>query len=115
MANRIIRVVEAFLGGLLIAFVVTVVHGEGFPWVVALGLVVVCAYCMALRLLDDNRIVTVAGMMGIVVTVFVLAQRSPGGSVLIAATDAGNTWVLGSALISGLVAVWPRIPERQKS
>ncbi len=115
MASRILHVVEAFVGGMIVAFVATVVHGVGFPWVVGIALLVVGSYCVALRLLDDNRITTVAGMIGIIVTVFVLAQRSPGGSVLIAATDAGNVWVLGSSLIAGLVAVWPKFPERRQS
>jgi hypothetical protein len=115
MRDQILRVVEAFLGGIIIAFVVTVVHAVSFPWVVGVGLVVVAAYLLALRLFDPNRITTVAGMLGIVLTIFILAQRSPGGSVLIAATDAGNSWVLGSAFVSGLIAVWPSLSRARKS
>ncbi|MEY4319197.1 MAG: hypothetical protein RL378_301, partial [Actinomycetota bacterium] len=45
------------------------------------------------------------------VTVLVLAQRSTGGSVLIAASDAGNVWVIGASLLCGLASAWPHIPS----
>ena len=109
MARRIIQVVEAFLGGAIIAIVVTVVHGESFPWILGAGLAVVALFVVALRLLSDDRLVTVSGALGIVGTVLVLAQRSEGGSVLIAATDAGNIWVIGAAAICGLASAWPSI------
>lgn len=115
MRERVISVVQAFLGGIVIAFVVTVVHAESFPWVVLAGIAVVGCFVVALRLLADDRIVTVAGALGVVVTIFVLAQRSPGGSVLIAANDAGNIWVIGSSLVCGLATVWPEIRRREES
>jgi N-acetyl-1-D-myo-inositol-2-amino-2-deoxy-alpha-D-glucopyranoside deacetylase len=112
MANRILRVIQTFLGGAIIAVVVTVVHGESFPWVVAAGLAVVAAFLVSLRLLTDDRIVAVAGSLGVLVTVLILAQRSIGGSVLIAANDAGNVWVVGASLLCGLASAWPHIPSK---
>lgn len=109
MARRIIQVVEAFVGGAIVAIVVTVVHGEGFPWILGSGLVVVALFLASLRLLSDDRLVTVAGALGVIGTVLVLAQRSEGGSVLIAANDAGNVWVIGAAAICGLASAWPSI------
>jgi N-acetyl-1-D-myo-inositol-2-amino-2-deoxy-alpha-D-glucopyranoside deacetylase len=112
MTNRILRVIQAFLGGAIIAVVVTVVHGESFPWVVAAGLAVVATFLVSLRLLTDDRIVAVAGSLGVLVTVLILAQRSIGGSVLIAANDAGNVWVVGASLLCGLASAWPHIPSK---
>ncbi|CAB4631590.1 unannotated protein [freshwater metagenome] len=112
MANRIARVIQTFLGGAIIAVVVTVVHGESFPWVLTAGLVVVAAFLMSLRLLSDDRIITIAGSLGLLVTILILAQRSTGGSVLIAATDAGNMWVIGASLLCGLASAWPHIPSK---
>ena len=109
MANRILRVIQTFLGGAIIAVVVTVVHGESFPWVLAAGLGVVAAFLVSLRLLTDDRIITIAGSLGLLVTILILAQRSTGGSVLIAATDAGNAWVIGASLLCGLASAWPHI------
>ncbi|CAB4863602.1 unannotated protein [freshwater metagenome] len=45
-------------------------------------------------------------------TILILAQRSTGGSVLIAATDAGNMWVIGASLLCGLASAWPHIPSK---
>jgi N-acetyl-1-D-myo-inositol-2-amino-2-deoxy-alpha-D-glucopyranoside deacetylase len=111
MTNRIIQVIQSFLGGAIIAVVVTVVHGEAFPWVLGSGLVVVAAFLVSLRLLSDDRIITIAGSLGLLVTVLILAQRSTGGSVLIAATDAGNVWVIGASLLCGLASAWPHTPS----
>jgi N-acetyl-1-D-myo-inositol-2-amino-2-deoxy-alpha-D-glucopyranoside deacetylase len=109
MPKAIGRVIQSFIGGALIAAVVTVVHAESFPWVLAGGLAVVASYLIALRLLETDRIVTIAGAAGVLVTVLVLAQRSAGGSVLIAANDAGNVWVIGASLLAGLTSAWPNI------
>jgi N-acetyl-1-D-myo-inositol-2-amino-2-deoxy-alpha-D-glucopyranoside deacetylase len=106
---RVGRVIQAFLGGALIAVVVTVVHGESFPWVLAGGLAVVACYLIALRLIETDRLIPIAGASGVLVTVLVLAQRSAGGSVLIAANDAGNVWVIGASLLAGLTIAWPNI------
>ncbi len=103
------RVVQSFLGGALIAAVVTVVHAESYPWVLGVGLAVVASFLVALRLLEADRLVTIAGAAGVLVTVLVLAQRSAGGSVLIAANDAGNVWVIGASLLAGLTSAWPNI------
>ena len=111
MANRVVHVIQTFLGGAVIAVVVTVVHAESFPWVLAAGLAVVAAFLVSLRLLTDDRIIAVAGSLGILVTVLILAQRSTGGSVLIAANDAGNVWVIGASLLCGLASAWPHIPS----
>jgi len=113
MANRIANVIQSFLGGAIIAVIVTVVHGESFPWVLVAGLLVVGAFLVSLRLLSDDRIITIAGSLGLLVTVLILAQRSTGGSVLIAATDAGNVWVIGASLLCGLASAWPHIPSNR--
>lgn len=111
MANRIARVIQSFLGGAIIAVVVTVVHGESFPWVLVGGLLVVSAFLVSLRLLSDDRLITIAGALGVLATVLILAQRSAGGSVLIADSDAGNVWVIGASLLCGLASAWPHIPR----
>ncbi|MDP4899429.1 MAG: hypothetical protein NWQ78_00940 [Pontimonas sp.] len=109
MPKVIGRVIQSFLGGAVIAIIATVVHAESFPWVLAGGLAVVTCYLIALRLLETERLVTIAGAAGVLVTVLVLAQRSAGGSVLIAANDAGNVWVIGASLVAGLTSAWPNI------
>lgn len=112
MLEPVFRVIQAFAGGVIIAMLATVVHGEWFPLALVGGLVTIAAYVVALRLLWEDRIISVSGSLAVVVTVFILAQQSPGGSVLIQANLAGNVWVFGSAIIAGLAAAWPQISLR---
>ena len=114
MLERVFRVIQAFAGGVLIAMLATVAHGEWFPLAVVMALVTVVCYLLALRLLNDEKIVTVSGAIAIIVTVLIFAQRSTGGSVLIQNTMAGNVWVFGSAVIAGLFSVWPQIRFRPR-
>ena len=112
MLERVVRVIQAFVGGVLIAMLATVAHGEFFPWALVGCLATVVVYLLALRLLNEEKIVTVSGAIAVIVTVFIFAQRSTGGSVLIQNTMAGNVWVFGSAVIAGLFSVWPQIRFR---
>lgn len=114
MRDRILNVIAAFLGGVLVASLATVVHGEWFPWALAASLATAACYLLALRLLTDDRLVSVSGAIAVFVTVFIFSQQSPGGSVLIQANVAGNLWVFGSAIIAGLAAAWPQIGFRAR-
>ena len=114
MLERVIRVVEAFAGGVLVAMLATVVHAEWFPWALVLSLVTVTAFLIALRLLWEDRLVATSGAIAVVVTVFIFAQQSAGGSVLIQANWAGNIWVFGASIIAGLVSAWPEIRFRTR-
>jgi len=114
MPKRIAHVIQSFLGGAIIAVVVTVVHvRKSFPCVLGAGLLVVATFLISLRLLADDRNHHNRGCLGLLVTVLILAQRSTGGSVLIAATDAGNVWVIGASILCGLASAWPHIPSNR--
>ena len=110
MLDRVIRVVQAFIAGVIIALLGTVVHGEMFPFALALALGTVVCFLVTIRILWADRLATVSGAIAVVVTVFIFSQRSSGGSVLIQADLAGNAWVFGTAIIAGLAAAWPQIP-----
>ena len=114
MLERVSRVIQAFVGGVLIAMLATVAHGEFFPWALVGSFVTVIAFLSALRLLNDDKIVTVSGAVAILVTVLIFAQRSTGGSVLIQGNLAGTIWVFGTAVIAGLFSVWPQIRLRPR-
>ena len=114
MLERVFRVIQAFVGGVLIAMLASIAHGEFFPWALVVSLVTVIAYLTALRLLNDDKIVTVSGAIAILVTVLIFAQRSTGGSVLIQGNLAGTVWVFGSAVIAGMFSVWPQIRFRPR-
>jgi N-acetyl-1-D-myo-inositol-2-amino-2-deoxy-alpha-D-glucopyranoside deacetylase len=114
MLKLILKSVGAYLGGTIIAIVATVAHAEFYPLAVIGSLLVVTCYLVSLRLLADQRIIQVAGAVGVSLSVFLLAQKSVGGSVLIAAGDAGNYWFLGSFAIAALVSVWPDLRQRSR-
>jgi hypothetical protein len=114
MVERVIRVVQAFAGGVVIAALATVVHGEWSPWVLIAALATVTSYLIALRILWEDRMVALSGAIAIVVTVFIFAQQSTGGSVLIQANLPGNVWVFGTAVIAGLASAWPEISFRAR-
>ena len=114
MRNRILVVSGAALGGLMVASIATVVHAEAFPVVVTASLVVVALYVTALRLVTDDRLVATAGAIAVIATVFMLSQRSAGGSVLIQGNLVGNVWVFGSAVIAGLAIAWPQIRRSER-
>ncbi|MEY4397398.1 MAG: hypothetical protein RLZZ40_1154 [Actinomycetota bacterium] len=114
MLERVIRVVEAFAAGVLIAMLATVVHAEWFPWALVLALVTVTAFLTSLRMLSPDRLVTVSGAISVVVTVFIFSQQSSGGSVLIQADLAGTIFVFGTAVIAGLASAWPEIGFRAR-
>ena len=114
MRNRVMSVVGAALGGIAVAVIATVVHAEAFPVVVIVSLVAVTTFLVSLRMITDDRLVATAAAIAVIGTVFLLSQRSAGGSVLIQGDEAGNIWVFGSAVIAGLAIAWPQIrrPER---
>ncbi|MFM6967367.1 MAG: hypothetical protein ACKOWN_00290 [Microbacteriaceae bacterium] len=109
MLDRVFTVVQAFIAGVIIALLGTVVHGEMFPLALLLGLGTVVCFLVAVRMLWQDRLATVSGAIAVVVTVFIFSQRSAGGSVLIQADIAGQAWVFGTAIIAGLAAAWPQI------
>ncbi|MEY5017305.1 MAG: hypothetical protein RL431_354 [Actinomycetota bacterium] len=114
MAKNWGSVVGALLGGVLLAIIVTVVHQVWFPWLVVGGVAIVGLYVTGLRLSNDSRWPSSAGAIGVLGGVFLLAQRSPGGSVLIPANDAALVWVYGSAIICALVVLWPNVSFRAR-
>lgn len=114
MRERVFGVIQAFAGGVLITLLATVVHAEWFPWALIASLGTVASYLLALRLLTDDRMVSASGAVAVFVTVMIFSAQSPGGSVLIQASFAGNVWVFGSAVLAGLAAAWPQISFRPR-
>lgn len=104
----------ALLGGAVMATIVTVVHQEWFPWLAAAGVLIVGVYVLGLRLSHDSRWPATAGTIGVMGAVFLLAQKSPGGSILIPANDAAMVWVFGSAIVCALVVLWPDVSFRAR-
>ena len=118
---RIVSYLGALAVGTFIGSVTTVVNqntltafGVPTPYGIILGLICVAGFLVGLRMLSEDRWLSVAGAIGFIVMVFVLSQESVGGSVLVPNNIYGTIWVFASPLVAALVLVWPRIRPRVK-
>lgn len=111
----------AFLMGLLVGSVTTVVHqnaitiaGVVIPWGLALCLIAVTGFLIGLRIVVQDRLIVLFAALGIVGMVFLLSQRSVGGSVLVPDNLWGSIWAIAPTLIATVVVAWPKLPERRR-
>ncbi len=119
LGYRAILVVGALIMGLFVGSVTTVVHqnvvtiaGIDVPWGLALGLIVTLGFLLGLRLLTEDRMVTIAAALGLLGMVFLLSQESTGGSVLVPNNIYGTIWAIAPTLIAVVVIAWPKLPQR---
>lgn len=105
----------AAVAGLLVGTLGTFKHqegvsaatGAGFPLGLILSLLMVAAVLAALRAAFGTRLYSAAAAVGIVVAVFVLSQRGPGGSFVVVGNIDGVIWTIGPALIGAVVVGAP--------
>lgn len=107
--------------GLLVGSITTVVHqsvvevaGVEIPWGMILGLLVVAGFLVGLRIVVEDRLVVLVAALGLVGMVFLLSQRSTGGSVLVPNNLWGMIWAIAPTLIATVVVAWPKLPERRR-
>ncbi len=106
--------------GVLVGIAGTLLHrsvdGNGFPIGLVVALAMVGSLALALRLLRNSRGGLYLMSFSLILTVFLMAQRQPGGELFIT-TDlqgnffesVGNLWAYGSIVLVGLVMVFPSI------
>lgn len=107
--------------GLLVGSVTTVVHqnmvtiaGVDIPWGLVLSVIAVTGFLIGLRIVVQDRLVVLFAALGIVGMVFLLSQRSTGGSVLIPNNLWGSIWAIAPTLIATVIVAWPKLPERRR-
>lgn len=117
--NRLILCVGALLMGLLVGSVTTVVHqsvlsiaGVDIPWGLILSLLALTGFLVGLRIVVQDRLIVLCAALGIMGMVFMLSQRSVGGSVLIPNNTLGTIWAIAPTLIATVVVAWPQLPQR---
>ena len=118
-SNRLVLCVGALLMGLLVGSVTTVVHqsvltiaGIDIPWGMILSLVALIGFLVGLRIVVQDRLIVLCAALGVVSMVFLLSQRSVGGSVLIPNNMLGTIWAVAPTLIATIVVAWPKLPQR---
>lgn len=90
--------------------------GANVPIGLSLGLLVVTATLVGLRLIFDNRIVVGFASVALLGVIAVLAAESTGGSVLIPDSTIAYGWLYGSVIVVAVVLAWPKLshPSRGK-
>ena len=104
----------AFAAGALVGVVTTFTHRQLPPWGLLVGLAIIAALLIGIRLAFPSRVAAVAASLGVVGAVVVLLQQT-GGSLLIVDDVLGWVWALGPAAIAALVMVWPRRRRRPEA
>ena len=106
--------------GVLVGIAGTLLHrsedGSGFPIGLVVALSMVASLALALRMLRNSRGALYLMSFSLIITVFLMAQRQPGGELFIT-TDlqgnffesVGNLWAYGSILVVGLIMVFPQL------
>jgi N-acetyl-1-D-myo-inositol-2-amino-2-deoxy-alpha-D-glucopyranoside deacetylase len=98
--------------GVLLGLAGTLLHqveGNNFPLGLVVAMTMVGSLALALRLLRSSRGALYLMTASFVTTVFQLAQRQPGGEVLILGNSVGNIWAYGSIGLCALIILFPSI------
>ena len=101
--------------GILLGLAGTLLHSikattsDHYPIGLVIALIMVGALALALRLLRSSRGALYLMTGAFIGTVFWLAQRQPGGEVLILGNQIGDTWAYGSMVICAVVMLFPRL------
>lgn len=115
MLSRILNAVLLVLAGILVGAVGTVAHqievtwGVGIPIGLIGSLLAYTALLVGLRLLASTRVPALLAALGVIATILLFTQQSPGGSVLIPNTLAGQVWLVAPLLIAAVVVAWPDV------
>jgi hypothetical protein len=119
MVGRIVNGILLVVAGVVLGGIGTVAHqltvGSGVTVPIGLigALLAFTAFLVGLRLLSSARLFALLFALGTIGIVLVLAQQSPGGSVLIPANLLGQLWLAGPILIAAVVVAWPDVPSRR--
>ena len=101
--------------GILLGLAGTLLHAvrstnaDHYPIGLVVALIMVAALALALRWLRNSRGALYLMVAAFASTVFWLAQKQPGGEVLVLGDQIGNTWAYGSLIICAVVLLFPRI------
>ena len=101
--------------GILLGLAGTLLHSikttdtSAFPIGLVVALTMVFALTLALRLMRNSRGALYLTSLVFIGTVFWLAQKQPGGEVLVLGDQLGDTWAYGSIIICAVIMLFPRL------
>lgn len=125
MVERLPRwsyLVLSFIGGALLAPVLTGIHQSSFsvggvnaPWGIFVAMIVISAYFIAVRLLAATRWPVIFAALGAILTIGLFSLQGPGGSLLIVGNLQGLVWAYGPVIIAAIVIMWPKLPDKDET
>ena len=101
--------------GILLGLAGTLLHSikttdaNEFPIGLVVAFAMVFALFLALRILRNSRGALYLTSLVFIGTVFWLAQRQPGGEVLILGNQIGDIWAYGSIIICAIIVMFPKL------
>ncbi len=112
MWNRLGAWAIALLSGIVYGAAGSVAHASmlgGMPLGVVLAVIGAVLLVLALRLLTGDRWTALAGGLGIMAITFLLAQTSPGGSILFTTVHQTEAlvWMAAPPLATAVIVAWP--------
>lgn len=110
-----LRLVAAVFGGMFVGAVATLYHGAWFPWGLVAAVLVVTLYVAALRVVAPTRGLAIAGALGFVGVITVLAGVDSQGSVLVTADTAGLVFLASVTFVTVIALAWPKLSPRATS
>ena len=97
----------AALVGAAIGGVTTFAHGALPPWVLIAGLAIVAAYVVGLRLAFDERMPAVAGALGAIAALAVVALLPVDLVMFDTRSVLAVVWLVGMPIVAALGVAWP--------
>ena len=94
--------------GLFLGAVVTLHHRSFPPGGLILGLLLVAAWGMGLRVIGQDRTLALVGLLGVLAAQLLLSSGL-GGSFVVVAEPLGYALTLGVVMIGAVVLGWPRV------
>jgi len=113
LADRLVLTGAVVVMGTIIGIVVTLHHRSIPPWGIIAALLVVAAWGAGLRLTTPGRGATLAGLLAMLTSQFVLAAGSH-TSIIVGAGALGYVLTLGSVLVAVVALAWPEVPSQAK-
>jgi len=120
--ERVVLALASIAVGALVGVVLTAVHqstltiaGVQVPWGIIAAIALTTALILGLRLIYDTRVAPGFASLGVLVMSALLANTTPGGTVLIPGNVTGYTWTFAPVLIVLLVVGWPRVNRQASS
>ena len=116
LVARIVTLLIAGVLGLFAGALLTASHqaavdvaGVPVPWGLIVGILIITALFIGLRIVFETRAVALAAGVGFLGASALLALQSAGGSVLVPDNPVGYLWTFGPVLIGAIVLAWPKL------